>query len=337
MRSARFARDRGRRDRCSSPGRDGARSAPGVPRADRDAARSLRRRVAHPGALPACACRWFCSFPRVRATVVEPRLRELRRLGCRAANHHRAGRPRRQAHRVRRAAGHHHRRARTRPDARWRAFDDARSSLAALGWRSSPARGSFAVAGAYLMHGIDHILLGYDHLLFVLALILIVPNLRVLVATVTALHAWRTRSRLRSRRSASCTYRSAGRSHHRAEHSSARLRDRALWRGPTEPHGDDGPGWWRSPSACCTASVSPARSPRSACRAATSRSRLFTFNVGVEIGQLVFIAAVLASLALARRIPIPDRRVATGSARRDLRDRHACRVLVRRSRRGISA
>ena len=48
------------------------------------------------------------------------------------------------------------------------------------------ARGSFAVAGAYLMHGIEHILLGYDHLLFVFALILIVPNLRMLVTTVTA-------------------------------------------------------------------------------------------------------------------------------------------------------
>ena len=50
----------------------------------------------------------------------------------------------------------------------------------------APARGSFAVAGAYLVHGIEHILLGYDHLLFVLALILIVRNLRVLIATVTA-------------------------------------------------------------------------------------------------------------------------------------------------------
>ena len=34
---------------------------------------------------------------------------------------------------------------------------------------------------------------------------------------------------------------------------------------------------------------------------------LFTFNVGVEIGQLVFIAAVLTALAFARRIPIPGR------------------------------
>jgi hydrogenase/urease accessory protein HupE len=48
------------------------------------------------------------------------------------------------------------------------------------------ARGSFAIAGTYFMHGIDHILFGYDHLLFVFALILIVPNLRMLVTTVTA-------------------------------------------------------------------------------------------------------------------------------------------------------
>ena len=32
---------------------------------------------------------------------------------------------------------------------------------------------------------------------------------------------------------------------------------------------------------------------------------LFTFNLGVEIGQLVFIAAVLALLAAVRRIPVP--------------------------------
>jgi hydrogenase/urease accessory protein HupE len=41
-------------------------------------------------------------------------------------------------------------------------------------------------AGAYLMHGIEHILFGFDHLLFVLALILIVPSGRVLLLTVTA-------------------------------------------------------------------------------------------------------------------------------------------------------
>jgi hydrogenase/urease accessory protein HupE len=48
------------------------------------------------------------------------------------------------------------------------------------------SRSSFEVASAYLMHGIEHILFGYDHLLFVLALILIVRNTRMLLLTVTA-------------------------------------------------------------------------------------------------------------------------------------------------------
>ena len=41
-------------------------------------------------------------------------------------------------------------------------------------------------AGAYLGLGVEHILLGIDHLLFVLGLMLLVPGTRRLVATVTA-------------------------------------------------------------------------------------------------------------------------------------------------------
>src|SRR5512143_3076137 len=37
-------------------------------------------------------------------------------------------------------------------------------------------RGPLAIVGAYLAHGIEHILFGFDHLFFVLALILIVRN-----------------------------------------------------------------------------------------------------------------------------------------------------------------
>lgn len=48
------------------------------------------------------------------------------------------------------------------------------------------SRSSLEVARAYLMHGIEHILFGYDHLLFVLALILIVRSTRMLLLTVTA-------------------------------------------------------------------------------------------------------------------------------------------------------
>ena len=46
--------------------------------------------------------------------------------------------------------------------------------------------GILSVAGAYIMHGIEHILFGFDHLVFVLALILIVRSRRVLLWTITA-------------------------------------------------------------------------------------------------------------------------------------------------------
>ena len=46
--------------------------------------------------------------------------------------------------------------------------------------------GLLAVAGAYVLHGIEHILFGFDHLLFVPALILIVRGRRMLLWTITA-------------------------------------------------------------------------------------------------------------------------------------------------------
>jgi hydrogenase/urease accessory protein HupE len=46
--------------------------------------------------------------------------------------------------------------------------------------------GILSVAGSYILHGIKHILFGYDHLLFVLALILIVRSRRALLSTITA-------------------------------------------------------------------------------------------------------------------------------------------------------
>jgi len=50
----------------------------------------------------------------------------------------------------------------------------------------TPSHGPLVVAGAYLRHGIEHILFGYDHLLFVFALILIVRSRRVLLITITS-------------------------------------------------------------------------------------------------------------------------------------------------------
>jgi hydrogenase/urease accessory protein HupE len=48
------------------------------------------------------------------------------------------------------------------------------------------AQGPFAVARTYLREGVAHILFGFDHLLFVAALMLIVRDGRVLVKTITA-------------------------------------------------------------------------------------------------------------------------------------------------------
>jgi hydrogenase/urease accessory protein HupE len=48
------------------------------------------------------------------------------------------------------------------------------------------AAGRLTVARTYWTHGVEHILFGFDHLLFVLALMLIVRSRRVLVVTITA-------------------------------------------------------------------------------------------------------------------------------------------------------
>lgn len=49
--------------------------------------------------------------------------------------------------------------------------------------------GRLDVAGTFIIHGIEHILFGYDHLLFVLALMLIARDWRALLLTVTAFTA----------------------------------------------------------------------------------------------------------------------------------------------------
>jgi hydrogenase/urease accessory protein HupE len=57
-------------------------------------------------------------------------------------------------------------------------------------WVDIEARaGRFTVARTFGMQGIEHILFGYDHLLFVLALILIARNWRALLLTVTSFTA----------------------------------------------------------------------------------------------------------------------------------------------------
>ena len=47
-------------------------------------------------------------------------------------------------------------------------------------------RGALATAGAFFVQGVEHILLGFDHLLFVLGLLFLVSSWRQLILTVTA-------------------------------------------------------------------------------------------------------------------------------------------------------
>jgi hydrogenase/urease accessory protein HupE len=165
-------------------------------------------------------------------------------------------------------------------------------------------RGLLAVAGAYLMHGIEHILFGFDHLLFVLALILIVRSARVLVWTITAftlahsitlslatlgvvsvpgppLEAAIALSILLL----ACEI-------VRLRRGQASLTARWPWLVAFSFGLLHGFGF-----AGALTEVGP---PQGDIPLA-----LLTFNIGVEIGQLMFIAAVLGALACARRMKLP--------------------------------
>ena len=167
------------------------------------------------------------------------------------------------------------------------------------------ARGSFAVAGAYLLHGIEHILLGYDHLLFVLALILIVPNVRMLVATVTAFTV---------AHSITLALATLGVVHVPGPPIEAAIALSILLLACEIARTSAGQTSLTAKWPWLVAfsfgllhgfgfasALSEIGLPRSDIPLA-----LFTFNLGVEVGQLAFIAAVLAFLHLARRIPLPE-------------------------------
>jgi hydrogenase/urease accessory protein HupE len=164
--------------------------------------------------------------------------------------------------------------------------------------------GPFAVTGAYLAHGIEHILFGYDHLLFVLALVLIVPSRGVLLATITAFTV---------AHSITLALATLGVVHvprppvEACIALSIVLLARELAR---LQRGEAGlAARWPWVVAFCfgllhgfgfASALSEIGLPRGDVPLA-----LFAFNVGVELGQLSFVAGVLSVLALARRLPLP--------------------------------
>jgi hydrogenase/urease accessory protein HupE len=164
--------------------------------------------------------------------------------------------------------------------------------------------GAFSIAGAFLAHGIEHILFGYDHLLFVLALILIVRSARVLIATVTAFTV---------AHSITLALATLGIVHVAGPPVEAAIALSILLLACEIARASAG-----QPSLTArwpwvvafsfgllhgfgfASALSEIGLPRGDIPLA-----LFTFNLGVEIGQLVFIAAVFLVLALMRRIPVP--------------------------------
>jgi len=165
----------------------------------------------------------------------------------------------------------------------------------------TPSHGLLVVAGAYLKHGIEHILFGYDHLLFIFALILIVRSRRVLLMTITAFTI---------AHSITLAVATLGAVHVprppveaaialsilllaceivRLEHGQVSLTARWPWAVAFSFGLLHGFGF--------ASALTDIGLPRSDVPLA-----LFAFNVGVELGQLAFIGVVLSALTLAKRI-----------------------------------
>ncbi|MGH8697417.1 MAG: HupE/UreJ family protein [Burkholderiales bacterium] len=166
------------------------------------------------------------------------------------------------------------------------------------------SQGAFAVFATYVKHGVEHILLGYDHLLFVLALMLIVRSTRVLVWTVTAFTV---------AHSLTLALATLGVVHVPGPPVEATIALSILLlageilrvrRG--QPSLTAKWPWVVAFSFGLlhgfgfAGALTAVGLPRNDVPLA-----LFAFNVGVEVGQLLFIAVVLGLLALAKRLPLP--------------------------------
>ena len=167
------------------------------------------------------------------------------------------------------------------------------------------SQGPLAVAGAYLSHGIEHILFGFDHLLFVLGLILIVRNTRMLLLTVTGFTV---------AHSITLSLATLGVVHVPGPPVEAcialsilLLASEILRRQRGEPSLTAAWPWAVAfafgllhglgfASALIDIGLPQGDIPLA----------LLAFNIGVEVGQLAFIAAVLGVIQLAKQFRVPD-------------------------------
>jgi hydrogenase/urease accessory protein HupE len=184
-------------------------------------------------------------------------------------------------------------------------------------WVAIPASpdGPLAIAGAFVGHGIEHILGGYDHLLFVFALLVIVRSTRALVWSITAFTL---------AHSITLALATLGVVHVPGPPVEAAIALSILLlaseivrmrRGESSVTAR-----WPWVIACCfgllhgfgfAGALSDIGLPRGDIPLA-----LFAFNVGVELGQLAFIGAVLGTLSIARQLGIPhfvERHLARGA------------------------
>jgi len=173
-------------------------------------------------------------------------------------------------------------------------------------WVEIPASpdGALAIAGAFVGHGIEHILGGYDHLLFVFALILIVGNTRALVWTITAFTLAHS---ITLALATLDVVHVPGPPVEAAIAFSILLLASEIVR--TRRGESSLTARWPWVIAFCfgllhgfgfAGALSEIGLPRGDIPLA-----LFAFNVGVELGQLAFIGTILGTLAIARRLGIP--------------------------------
>ena len=164
---------------------------------------------------------------------------------------------------------------------------------------SSP--GQLEVARTYTVLGIGHILLGFDHLLFVLALLLIVDGTRRLIATITAFTI---------AHSITLALAALGVLHVPGPPVEALIALSIVFVAAEIVHGRQGrPGLTqRYPWIVAftfgllhglgfASALAEVGLPQNSIPLA-----LLFFNVGVEIGQLIFIAAVLVLMAVGTRV-----------------------------------
>lgn len=166
---------------------------------------------------------------------------------------------------------------------------------------AAPTGGAPAVFTAFVGHGVEHILFGYDHLLFVLALMLIVRSTRALLLTVTAFTLAHS---ITLALAALGIVQVPGPPVEAAIAFSIVLVAAEILRlRAGQPSLTANRPWL---IAFCFGLLHGFGFAGALAEIGLPRTELplalFAFNVGVELGQLMFIAAVLALVALARKV-----------------------------------